>query len=235
MLPADKAKLIAFYEAGLARFGPGDPRSLHWISQETQRIRFQVLYGLRPWEGVSVADIGCGLGDFCGYLQEQGHLVTPLEVPSSKAVTAASAKGHGAQPAEGGHAGGVVRYAGYDISPQMIAAASLKYPQGHFQVRDILESGLETPCDYVVASGTLNIRVADHERFFQAMVTAMYRGCLRGVAFNFLGPPRPDPWSDSRYYSADPDATLAFCRTLSPQVFLMEGYLHDDYTVYMHK
>ena len=214
--------LVAFYEQQLARYGPDDARSLHWISSTTQRIRFQVLYDLlHTWRGCSVADIGCGLGDLCGFLQDQGHQAFPHR-PS-------------ATPAPRATAPSPVYYAGYDISPKLVEAAAQKYPQGHFLVRDILEEGFEQPSDYVVASGTLNIRVPEHPSFFRALVAAMYAGCTQAVAFNFLGPPSYSPMSESIYYSEQPEQVLELCRTLSHNVVINEGYFPGDYTIILRK
>lgn len=237
MHPTEKAKLIAFYEAELARYGPQDPRSLHWVSAHTQRARFQTLYQVGPWDRVSVADIGSGLGDFYGFLQEQRHKVVVLDTRRGAAPVLSLVEGCCAPTsvAETYRERDAVIYAGYDLSAKMVAAARDKYPEGHFIVRDILEEGLEQPCDYVVASGTFNIRIADHERFFQEMIRAMYQGCLRAVAFNFLGPSQYAPWGESLYYGAHPEEVLAYCRTLCDHVVLTDCYLPSDYTIYMYK
>jgi SAM-dependent methyltransferase len=49
-----------------------DPRALDWGSRESQRLRFGVLAGIGPLHGVSVLDVGCGMGDFFGWLTENG-------------------------------------------------------------------------------------------------------------------------------------------------------------------
>ena len=211
MQATDKARLISFYEGALAHYGADDPRSLHWISAHTQRARFQALYEVGPWEGASVADIGCGLGDLYGYLREQGHGLLP-DAPAAP-----------------------VQYVGYDLSPKLVTAARLKYPEARFQVRDILEEGFEGPCDYVVASGTFNVRITDHEGFFRRLLAAMYSACRRAVAFNFLGSPRDGVGGEAFYYEADPDAVMDYCRSLCDRVVLKEGYLTNDFTVFMHR
>ena len=76
--------LVAFYEQQLARYGPDDARSLHWISSTTQRIRFQVLYDLlHTWRGYSVADIGCGLGDSAASFKTRATRPSPPAVCDS--------------------------------------------------------------------------------------------------------------------------------------------------------
>lgn len=206
MQSSDKLRVIAFYERELERFGPNDPRALAWVGAHTQNVRFQVLYEVGPWQSVSVADIGCGLGDFCSFLATRGH-------GSSS-----------------------VRYHGYDIAPRMIEEARQKHPKACFLLRDIQQEGLAQSYDYVVASGTFNVRIAGHEQYFRSMIAAMYQACTRAVAFNFLGPPfYTSAGRDTMYFDADPAEVEAYCRTLCPQVVRRDGYLSSDYTVYMYK
>lgn len=216
MHPRDRSHLIDFYESELAAYGPSSPHALHWNSAHTQRVRFEVLHQVGPWDGVSVADIGCGLGDFLGFLKQAGHRAAPWRRETAEAP------------------GRRVWYAGYDISPAMVSAAGAKHPEGHFEVRDILEDGLDGVFDYVVASGTFNIRLVegDHDAFFRAMIAAMYAACRRATAFNFLGPAL---WDGSLYYGADPQQVVDDCRTLSPHVELRSGYLRDDHTILLHR
>lgn len=45
-------------------------RSLGWKDEESQGLRFRVLSEIANLSGRSVLDIGCGFGDFYGYLKE---------------------------------------------------------------------------------------------------------------------------------------------------------------------
>ena len=218
MKAADKTRLITFYEHELARHGPQDARSLHWISAGTQRTRFEALYQVGPWAGRSVADVGCGLGHLYGFLQDQGHRMAPVT---------------GAEPEQDAEC---VRYLGYDVSPKLVEAARDNHPSGRFVVREVVGEGFESPADYVVASGTFNVRLSDHDRFFRDAIKAMYRACTIATAFNFLGLPSYGRWpGDDLYYEVEPQGVLAYCQTLCPQVELRGGYLANDYTVFMHK
>ncbi len=49
-----------------------DYGALRWSSRRVQQVRFEVLARLGELHGASVLDLGCGLGDLCGYLAEQG-------------------------------------------------------------------------------------------------------------------------------------------------------------------
>ncbi|MCX6022791.1 MAG: class I SAM-dependent methyltransferase, partial [Chloroflexi bacterium] len=201
---ASRLKLIRLYERSLKRYGTG-AQALRWNTERSQRTRFEVLAEVGPWEGASVADIGCGLGDLFGFLRARG-----LDI----------------------------NYAGYDITPAMIDAARRKYPDpaARFELREILSQGMGGEFDYVVASGTFNIRVSNHDQFFRRMIAAMYAGCRRAVAFNVL---QPAPYSDWKggdmYYEIPAEEVVEYCRTLCPRVRLREGYLPWDTTVYLYK
>ncbi len=221
MEPESRRKLIEVYERSLQRHGP-TARAVLWDGDGSQQTRFRVISEVGPWEGASVADIGCGLGDFFGFLRERGNAVT---------------------------------YSGYDIAASMVEAARLKYPdsQARFEVRDILEDGLPGPFDYVVASGTFNIRVENHEEFLRRMLTLMYAQCRRAVAFNALHPMSPShprfeefkAFCGDFYFEIGSEELLALCRTVCPRVFLKESslyeeipalsYKHHDCTVFMYK
>jgi SAM-dependent methyltransferase len=43
-----------------------------WISQKTQNARFDVFREIGDLEGKRILDVGCGLGDFYGYLRSKG-------------------------------------------------------------------------------------------------------------------------------------------------------------------
>ncbi len=221
MEPESRRKVIEVYERSLQRHGP-TVRALLWDGESSQQTRFRVLSDVGPWEGASLADIGCGLGDFFGFLRARGHGVA---------------------------------YTGYDIVPSMVEAARLKYPdsQARFEVRDILEDGLPGPFDYLVASGTFNIRVENHEEFLRRMLALMYSQCRRAVAFNALHPMSPShprfaelkALCGDFYYEIDTEELLALCRTVCPHVEARESYLyeeipelsykHRDCTVFMYK
>ncbi len=134
-------------------------------------------------------------------------------------------------------------YTGYDITPGMLDGARAKYPEGRFELRDILTEGLGGSFDYVMASGTFNVRVPDHESWLARMLETMYAGCRRAVAFNILRPlpaekQPPEPfatWAREFYYEVEPPALVDACRRLTPAVEVREGYLPAEYTLYLRR
>lgn len=125
-------------------------------------------------------------------------------------------------------------YEGFDIVPEMVAAARRKQQglRGRFIEREVLSEGFPRRYDYVVASGTFNLRIDDHERFFGRILAAMYAASRLGIAFNVL---RPVPCRTERdraydvffqksYFVVSDADLLAIGHGLSPAVEL----LHSD-------
>jgi SAM-dependent methyltransferase len=203
--------VVAFYERTLDRHGPGSARGVRWPSDELQR---------RLFEGLMAAGgpwPGASVADVgCGV----GDLYAHLQEQGLE-----------------------VKYWGCDLAPAMVAAARRKHPQARarFVVRDILERGLPRRFDFVVASGTFNIRVEDHEAHVRRLVTAMYEGCRRAVVFNVLVPRPPGDLEGEYlehlgyYYLADLPALEAFCRRLAPRVASRVDDETGHATVFLHR
>jgi trans-aconitate methyltransferase len=127
-----------------------------------------------------------------------------------------------------------VDYTGYDLLPDMVERARQRYPQGRFEVRDVLQ-GLGTErFDYILSSGAFNVNFGDNIRAVQQVLRQMVAQCERAVAINFL------KWSagashDPIFQYYEPQDMLAFCQTLCPCVQLREGYLPNDFTLYLYQ
>lgn len=64
-----------FYRNALDRYGH-NAQGAHWESLHTQQVRFTALRSLLPADlaGVTLVDVGCGLGDLFRYLESEGSL-----------------------------------------------------------------------------------------------------------------------------------------------------------------
>jgi SAM-dependent methyltransferase len=71
MKPGDKARVVERYNQRLAQFGD-DIRTLSSGTEERRKIRYQILCEVGLRKGASVLDLGCGFGDFAGYLASRG-------------------------------------------------------------------------------------------------------------------------------------------------------------------
>jgi SAM-dependent methyltransferase len=67
---SDRKKLDEYYGEKLKTYG-NDARSLGW-TPGGRKARFGALAGIGELTGSSVLDVGCGFGDFYGYLRERG-------------------------------------------------------------------------------------------------------------------------------------------------------------------
>ena len=68
---ADDERNIRYYTDLIERYEV-DVRALDWGSQESQELRFSVLAQVGQLSGASVLDVGCGMGDFFGWLKQEG-------------------------------------------------------------------------------------------------------------------------------------------------------------------
>lgn len=122
------------------------------------------------------------------------------------------------------------RYLGIDVLAEMVACARERYPGWRFETGDILGADPAWTADYVVGGGVFTFGDFD---VLKTTVTAMFAACTRAVAFNALS-----AWADRNEpgeFQADPLATVAFCRTLTPWVTLRHDYLPHDFTIYMYR
>jgi SAM-dependent methyltransferase len=70
MKQSDREKLETYYGEKLKAYGD-DARSLGW-TPGGRKVRFDTLAGIGHLNGSRVLDVGCGFGDFYGYLRDSG-------------------------------------------------------------------------------------------------------------------------------------------------------------------
>jgi SAM-dependent methyltransferase len=213
----DKTAQRQYYEGLLSQYGE-NCRALDWNSVDSQKLRYKIfkemfVYGKKSC-GISVLDVGCGFGDFYGFLKAEGML--------------------GRQR---------INYTGYDISPKLLEVAGKKYPEARFEVRDVLEDRCVPGFDYVFCSGVFNIRTTeehDHLEFVKEMIFRMYdlAGC--GLSVNFLSEGAlplgaAEEQNSGRYYYFKPEEILRFCRFVCSRFFVRHDYHPGDFTVYLLK
>jgi SAM-dependent methyltransferase len=62
--------VIRYFDQRLDEFGP-TVRAVDWGSPDSQRARFAALAAVGVLDGCRVLDVGCGLGDLCGFLESR--------------------------------------------------------------------------------------------------------------------------------------------------------------------
>ena len=211
----DKQGQIDYFEGLLAQHG-ANYKALDWNSPESQKLRYKVMkeilvYGKKA-SGISVMDVGCGLGDLYGFLKAEGILHKHR-----------------------------MTYTGYDISPKLIAAAKKKYPEAKIELKDIMEDRYVPKADYVFCSGIFNIRTSDeneHLDFVKEMLFRMFDLCACGLAVNFLSAgalPAADDLNASHYYYFEPEKIATFARFVTSRFIMRHDYHPGDFTLYLLK
>lgn len=125
-------------------------------------------------------------------------------------------------------------YIGIDQMPEFINGAIALYdqkPGSYFCLADFTSAELPR-VDYIFASGALGYR-CEAKDFHLSMIGKMFEAADKALAFNMLDAaifPRHELLTGH-----DPEEVLAFCRTLTPEVRLVRGYLEDDFTVFMYR
>jgi SAM-dependent methyltransferase len=121
-------------------------------------------------------------------------------------------------------------YLGFEHVPAFVAEARIRYaahPRTTFVQCDFSAVTLPS-ADHVVASGALAYRCPD-PGFHLKMIRRMFDAARTTVVFNLLDaatfPEHP------LLVGRDRREVLAFCRSLSPDVELVDGYLEDDFTI----
>jgi SAM-dependent methyltransferase len=126
-----------------------------------------------------------------------------------------------------------VTYIGVDHVPEFVEEAQRRYkgcPDTSFFRADF--GGLQLPAvDYVVASGAFAYRRSDPD-FFTGMIQKMYEAATTAVAFNMLDAAVFRPYD--LLEGQDRERILSFCRSIAPDVRLIEDYAVDDFTVFMY-
>jgi SAM-dependent methyltransferase len=72
--PEDNERNIRYYTELVEKYG-ADVQALDWGSEQSQRLRFQMLALVGNLDGSRVLDVGCGIGDFFGWLRDCGKSI----------------------------------------------------------------------------------------------------------------------------------------------------------------
>ena len=127
-----------------------------------------------------------------------------------------------------------ISYTGFDLVPEMIAAAKENYPAASFQVKDLIEDDLPEQ-DIICASGSLNIifdKAAGQIEYIKKTIQKMYAASRLACAFNLLN--KDSEWlyeKDPRFYYADVQEIYEYCLSFCPAAQLITDYLVNDFTI----
>ncbi|MBU3848350.1 MAG: class I SAM-dependent methyltransferase [Candidatus Acinetobacter avistercoris] len=101
-------------------------------------------------------------------------------------------------------------YVGYDISTELLKLASQRYPEGRFELKNILEQPVDESFDWIIISGVFNNDLGCNELFMKQVITKLFTHAKEGIVFNALSC-YVDYQSPGLYYF-DPCWVFNFCK-----------------------
>lgn len=126
-----------------------------------------------------------------------------------------------------------LHYLGIDHFEPFLEVAYERYaswPNTRFLLGDFTTARLPE-VDYVLASGALGYRSQESD-FVVRMIDKLYASCRVALGFNLL---RHMPDRETVLAAYDPEAIDNHCQRLASRVSLREGYLQDDFTVFLYR
>lgn len=128
-----------------------------------------------------------------------------------------------------------VDYTGVDLFPGVIREAKQLYPEGKFQVRNILARPFSPRTfDFSFLSGVFNIKIQDNWKYMRQILTAVLRQTRMAVAFNALN--SEAGIRESNRFTVNSRELVGFGRRLGvSRVLLMDHYHPLDLTLFLYK
>ncbi|MFQ5355728.1 MAG: class I SAM-dependent methyltransferase [Mariprofundaceae bacterium] len=127
----------------------------------------------------------------------------------------------------------VLDYTGIDLSPDLLAEARKQHPATPFFDGDLFDMDFaDQSFDWVLLSGALNEQLHDDGAYARKVIERMYALCGRGVAFNLLDGRKIRAHDLQSYH---PNKMLEYCAKLCADCMLRDGYIDNDFTVYLRK
>ena len=203
---SDSARLLAgvarTYAESLAEHGTSS-RGVGWKDEASQRLRFEKLVGVVEPGSSSVSVNDLG----CGY----GAMFDFLAERLGERLE---------------------RYVGYEISSEMLTAATERVRDERVAFFDAARPTEEA--DYSFACGTFNVKLEASEEEWEAEVRdalrALAAASRRGLAFNLLT--THVDWREPHLFYADPARFVDFARTeLGRGVVLLHDYPLYEWTI----
>jgi SAM-dependent methyltransferase len=202
--------ISAACEEDLATYGDTFRGAGYTKSADEARQRYALMLDIvrEGAESCTILDFGCGLGHLYDYLR--------------------------AQPA---HAR--LHYTGLDLSPKYLDVARRRLPGVDFLQMDVLESDAALgQFDYVIMNGVFNYRGSvEYEtmvKYWQQLVSVMFRHCRLGLAFNVMS--RLVEWQRSDLFHLPLDTMAEFVgRSLSAHFVVRHDYGAREYTTYVYR
>lgn len=180
------------------------PKSLGW-DKGKQFLRFHQLTSTFDLKGASLLDVGCGFGDFVGYLRS-------LNIEDCA-------------------------YVGIDLVDEFIAEGERRFgsPNAKFLKSALDDYVPASSFDYVIASGTFNLKVegVDGYEEIRRGLTRMFSLSSVALSADFISD-KVDYGYEHNFRSA-PEAILKMAYELSRNVVLRNDYFPFEFCLTIYK
>jgi SAM-dependent methyltransferase len=129
-----------------------------------------------------------------------------------------------------------VRYTGLDLQPAFIEEARRRHPGDEFICADVGQFEPKQPPDYVLISGTFNVKFREDQEAWVFRILRRLFGLARcGVGINMLSTYYdPGHFRDDMFY-CPPERALAEAHAITRWVTLRHDYLPHDFTLYLYR
>ncbi|MDX8397686.1 MAG: class I SAM-dependent methyltransferase [Mariprofundaceae bacterium] len=129
-----------------------------------------------------------------------------------------------------------VDYTGIDISPDVLHENKQRNPDLTLLSGELFDFDWPAQSfDWVFLSGTLNWDVADGADYAKRTIKRMFKFCRLGVAFNLLDIRDLGQNSPDHLFAYDAQEMFAFCKEITSDCQLYDGYEAHDFTIYMRR
>lgn len=201
----DELKL--FYKKNLDQHGHS-AQGVGWKNQLAQQLRFEQLLKLITLPGCSVNDLGCGTGDFAGFIRERISDFTYRGYDVMEDMVSIAKRKYG----------GIVNADFYLIAQAAeMQTAQYTVASGIFNIR------------FATDDASWHAYILETLRVMDEKSTA-------GFAFNILTRYSDAEFMKPELYYADPCALFDFCkRNFSKNVALLHDYDQYDFTIIVRK
>jgi SAM-dependent methyltransferase len=115
------------------------------------------------------------------------------------------------------------KYIGVDCEEKMIDVCNIRFPNEQFLVQNILQDDL-IKADYYICSGAMNILSFDEVEIF---IKKCFEASNKGFVFNYL---KNVTFNDIKQHDVE-----EICKRYSHSLILKDGYLDNDFTIFMVK
>jgi SAM-dependent methyltransferase len=128
-----------------------------------------------------------------------------------------------------------VRYVGYDIVEPFIEVNRERFPEAHFEVRDVSRDGIGHGADYAIMCQVFNNKYSSisNDEVVKESIAKAFDAVTGGVSIDL----RTDyvNYREDHLHYFSPEDLFRFAKSLTPFVRLRHDYLPFDFTLMLYK